>query len=230
MRAHPCWVTLAAVPHVLPPLPYPYDALEPTIDQLTMRIHHDRHHAGYVEGLNAALDGSEWADRGLEDLLADLSGMPEAKRVAVRTNGGGHANHSVFWEIMAPNAGTDPTGPLRDAIDATFESVRGLKRQVSAAGNGRVGSGWAWLVYDGAGLAVTSTANEDSPLMSGQLPLLGVDVWEHAFYLRHQNRRSDYLEAWWCAVDWGRVAQRYATARAGGQDGKRFELGQEGRA
>jgi len=193
-----------------------------------MRLHHDRHHAGYVEGLNATLDGSEWGDCELKELLADLALMPEDKRLAVRTNGGGHANHSVFWQIMAPDGGSDPTGPLRDAIDATFESVRGLKRQVSAAANGRVGSGWAWLVYDGAGLAVISTAGEDSPLMSGQLPLLGVDVWEHAYYLKHQNRRSDYLEAWWCVVDWRRVAQRYATATGQSQDGKRFESGQEG--
>jgi superoxide dismutase, Fe-Mn family len=200
------------MPHVLPPLPYPYDALEPTIDELTMRIHHERHHARYVEGLNAALDGTDWADRELEELLADLALMPEDKRVAVRVNGGGHANHSVFWESMAPNGGCDPTGPLRDAIEATFGSVRELKRQVGAAGNARVGSGWAWLVYDGAGLAITSTANQDSPLMHGQLPLLGVDLWEHAYYLKRQNRRSDYLEAWWYVVDWHRVAERYATA------------------
>src|SRR3954468_14085648 len=228
MRARPGRVTLAVMPHVLPPLPYSYDALEPTIDQLTMRIHHDRHHARYVEALNAALDGSEWADRSLEELLADLALLPEDKRVAVRTNGGAHANHSAFWEIMAPDGGSDPTGPLRDAIDATFGSVRELKREVSAVGNGLLGSGWAWLVYDGAGLAVTSTANQDSPLMSGQLPLLGVDVWEHAYYLKHQNHRSDYLEAWWYVVDWRRVAQRYSTATGQSQDGKRYAPGQEG--
>jgi Fe-Mn family superoxide dismutase len=193
-----------------------------------MRIHHGRHHASYVDGLNAALEGSEWADRALEELLADLALMPEDQRAAVRTNGAGHANHSLFWETMTPDGGAAPTGLLRDAIDATFQSVRELKRQISAAGNARVGSGWAWLVYDGAGLAVTSTANQDSPLMNGQLPLLGVDVWEHAYYLKHQNHRSDYLEAWWYVVDWRRVAQRYATATGQSQDGKRFEPGQEG--
>jgi Fe-Mn family superoxide dismutase len=228
MRWLPGRATLGAMPYPLPPLPYPYDALEPTIDELTMRIHHDRHHAAYVDGLNAALDGTEWAGHEPEELLAVLELMPEDKRAAVRTNGGGHANHSLFWDIMAPDGGADPVGPLRDAIDATFRSVRDLKRQISAAGNACVGSGWAWLVHDGAGLAVTSTANQDSPLMNGQLPLLGVDLWEHAYYLKRQNRRSDYLEAWWYVVDWRRVAERYATATGQSQNGKRFELGQEG--
>jgi superoxide dismutase, Fe-Mn family len=228
MRVLPVGATLGAVPYALPPLPYPYDALEPTIDELTMRIHHDRHHAAYVECLNAALDGSEWADREPEELLADLELMPEDKRAVVRTNGGGHANHSLFWEIMSPDGGADPAGPLRDAIDATFGSVRELKRAISAAANARVGSGWAWLVYDGTGLAVSSTANQDSPLMYGQLPLLGVDLWEHAYYLKRQNRRSDYLEAWWYVVDWRRVAQRYVAATGQSQNGKRCEPRQGG--
>jgi Fe-Mn family superoxide dismutase len=200
------------MPHVLPPLPYPYDALAPTIDELTMRIHHDKHHGSYVASLNAALEGTEWADRRLERLLGDVDLLPEDKRAAVRNDGGGHANHTLFWEVMAPDGGAGPAGALGDAIEATFKSVRELKRQLSAAGAARLGSGWAWLVYDGDGLAVTSTPNQDSPLMNGQTPLLGVDVWEHAYYLKYQNRRADYLEAWWNVVDWHCVAERYGTA------------------
>jgi len=200
------------MPHALPPLPYPYDALEPTIDELTMRLHHDKHHARYVAGLNAALEGTAWADRPVEDVLGDLEALPEDKRTLVRDNGGGHLNHCLFWESMAPDDHGAPAGPLGVAIDVTFGSVRELERQVSAAGAGRLGSGWAWLVHDGVGLAVTSTANQDSPLMGGDTPLLGVDVWEHAYYLRYQHRRGDYLEAWWNVVDWQRVAARYATA------------------
>jgi Fe-Mn family superoxide dismutase len=200
------------MPYALPPLPYPYDALAPTIDELTMRIHHDKHHGSYVANLNAALEGTEWSDRQLEQLLADIDLLPEDKRTAVRNNGGGHANHTLFWEVMAPYGGADPTGPLGAAIEASFQSFRELKRQLSAAGGARCGSGWAWLIHDGAGLAVTSTPNHDSPLMSGHTPLLGVDVWEHAYYLKYQNRRRDYLEAWWNLVDWKRVAERYAAA------------------
>ena len=200
------------MPHALPPLPYPYDALEPTIDELTMRLHHDKHHEGYVAALNAALHGTPWAERPVEDVLCDLGSLPEDKRTLVRHNGGGHLNHSLFWESMAPDDHGAPAGPLGVAIDVTFGSVRELERQVSAAGAGRLGSGWAWLVHDGVGLAVTSTANQDSPLMGGDTPLLGVDVWEHAYYLRYQHRRGDYLEAWWNVVDWQRVAVRYATA------------------
>jgi Fe-Mn family superoxide dismutase len=213
------------VPLELPPLPYPYDALTPTIDELTMRIHHDRHHGSYVANLNAALEGSEWADRELGQLLAHLDLLPKDKRAAIRVNGAAHANHSLFWEIMTPDGGGDLDGPLLDAIDASFQSVDKLKRQLSAAASARVGSGWAWLVYDGTGLAVTSTANEDSPLMDGQLPLLGVDVWEHAYYLKHQNRRDDYLEAWWYVVDWRRVAERYAIATGQSQDPRRAAFG-----
>jgi len=206
------------MPHALPPLPYPYDALEPTIDELTMRLHHDKHHEGYVAALNAALHGTPWAERPVEDVLCDLGSLPEDKRTLVRNNGGGHLNHSLFWASMAPDFRGLPAGPLGDAIDVTFGSVRELRRQVSDAGMGRFGSGWAWLVHDGAGLAVTSTANQDSPLMRGVTPLLGVDVWEHAYYLRYQHRRADYLEAWWNVVDWQQVAARYATATSRNPD------------
>src|SRR3954467_5143228 len=171
------------MPLALPPLPYPYGALEPTIDELTMRIHHDQHHGGYVAGLNAALEGTTWADRPVDELLGDLDALPEDKRRLVRNNGGGHLNHGLFWESMAPVYHGLPAGPLAEAIEGTFGSVRELKRQVSAAGAARFGSGLAWLVHDGAGLAVTSTANQDSPLTRGHTPLLGVDVWEHAYYL-----------------------------------------------
>jgi len=198
------------MPHSLPPLPYSYDALAPTIDELTMRLHHGKHHAGYVAKLNAALDGTSWADRPVEALLADLAALPEPLRVAVRDNGGGHANHTLYWETMAPDGGGDPAGPLRDAIEAAFGSVSELREQLNAAGAGRFGCGWAWLVHDGDGLAVASTANQDSPLMNGGTPLLGIDVWEHAYYLKHQNRRADYLEGWWNVVRWERVAERYA--------------------
>jgi Fe-Mn family superoxide dismutase len=204
------------MPHALPPLPYPYGALEPTVDELTMRIHHDKHHGGYLAGLNAALEGTGWADRPVEDLLGHLEALPEAKRALVRTNGGGHLNHSLFWQSMAPDDHGRPAGPLADAIESAFGSVRELKRQLTVAGTARVGSGWAWLVHDGAGLAVSSTADEESPLMYGQTPLLGVDVWEHAYYLRHQDRRADYIEAWWNVVDWQWVAARYAAATRGG--------------
>ena len=207
------------MPHALPPLPYPYDALEPTIDELTMRLHHDKHHEGYVAALNAALHGTPWAERPVEDVLCDLGSLPEDKRTLVRNNGGGHLNHSLFWASMAPDFRGLPAGPLGDAIDVTFGSVRELRRQVSDAGMGRFGSGWAWLVHDGAGLAVTSTANQDSPLMRGVTPLLGVDVWEHAYYLRYQHRRADYLEAWWNVVDWQRVAARYTTAASANAGG-----------
>jgi Fe-Mn family superoxide dismutase len=200
------------MPHELPPLPYAYDALEPTIDELTMRIHHDRHHGTYVANLNAAVEGTEWADAEPEQLLVALGELPEGMREAVRNNGGGHSNHSLFWESMAPDGGGGPPDVLAAALEAAFESVSELKRRMSAAGLARFGSGWAWLVHDGSGLAVTSTPNQDSPLTNGHTPLLGVDVWEHAYYLKYQNRRADYLEAWWNVVDWWRVAERYAAA------------------
>jgi Fe-Mn family superoxide dismutase len=196
--------------YAVPPLPYSYDDLAPTIDELTMRIHHGRHHAAYVAKLNSALEGTDCADRPAEELLADLSQVPPAKRATVRENAGGHVNHSLFWEVMSPSGGGQPAGALRDAIEAAFESVANLVRQVSEAGIGRFGSGWTWLVHDGTGLSVISTENQDCPLMNGQRPLLGIDVWEHAYYLKHQNRRADYLEAWWNVVDWEVVAERHA--------------------
>jgi superoxide dismutase, Fe-Mn family len=198
----------------LPDLPYAYDALEPTIDEQTMRIHHDKHHAAYVTNLNAALEGTEWADAPLEQLLDGLDLIPEAKRAAVRNNGGGHANHTLFWETMSPNGGGDPSGDLADAINATFESVDALKAALNDAGVKRFGSGWSWLIHDGTGLAVVSTPNQDSPLMDAHTPLLGIDVWEHAYYLHYQNRRPDYLAAWWNVVNWDAVAERYAKASA----------------
>jgi superoxide dismutase, Fe-Mn family len=198
----------------LPDLPYLYEDLEPVIDAETMRIHHDRHHAAYVANLNAALEGTEWADLPVGQLLARLDELPEAKRGAVRNNGGGHANHSLFWEIMSPEGGGHPEGDLAAAIDQTFGSVGDLKRLVNDAGAKRFGSGWAWLVHDGAGLVVTSTPNQDSPLMEALVPLLGIDVWEHAYYLQYQNRRPEYLEGWWNIVNWHAVGERYDSAAA----------------
>ena len=197
--------------YTVPPLPYDYAALEPTIDEMTMRIHHDKHHAAYVNNLNAALkDQPALAAKSVEDLIADLNAVPEAIRTAVRNNGGGHANHTLFWEIMTPGGSKQPTGPLGDAIKAAFGDLDSLKKQVNEAGAKRFGSGWAWLVRDGSrALSVISTANQDSPLMEGKTPLLGVDVWEHAYYLKYQNRRPDYLAAWWDVVNWDEVAKRF---------------------
>jgi len=203
------------MPYELPKLPYDYDALEPTIDDATMHLHHDKHHATYVSNLNAALQGSEWDGRPLEQVLANIDLIPEEKRAAVRNNGGGHANHSLFWEIMSPEGGGAPTGDLAQAIDDTFEGLDPLKAQLIDAGVKRFGSGWAWLIHDGTGLAVVSTPNQDSPLMTTDTPLLGIDVWEHAYYLRYQNRRPEYLEAWWNVVHWPAVAERYQAAVTG---------------
>jgi len=197
----------------VPPLPYDFDALEPHIDAKTMEIHHDRHHAAYVTNLNAALDGTEWMDRPIDAVLSNLEIIPEDKRTAVRNNGGGHANHTLFWEIMGPSGGGEPTGALGDAIQSTFGAFDVLKQQVNDAGVKRFGSGWTWLVWDGTGLAVMSTPNQDSPVMEGSMPLLGIDVWEHAYYLLYQNRRPDYLEAWWNVVNWEAVAARFDAAR-----------------
>jgi superoxide dismutase, Fe-Mn family len=201
------------VPYELPELPYPYDALEPTIDEQTMRIHHDKHHQAYVDNLNKALDGTEWDGRPLEQVLANLSSLPEDKQAAVRNNGGGHANHSLFWQIMKPGGGGDPSGALERAVADTFGDADQLKAAVNDGGVKRFGSGWTWLVWDGTGLAVYSTANQDSPLMQSDVPLLGIDVWEHAYYLRYQNRRPDYLGSWWDVVDWDEVGRRYEGAR-----------------
>jgi superoxide dismutase, Fe-Mn family len=197
----------------LPDLPYDYSALEPHIDEQTMRIHHDKHHQAYVDNANKALDGTEWADSSVESVLASLDALPEDIRTAVRNNAGGHANHTLFWEIMGPNGGGAPSGELAAAIDDVFGGLDALKEQVNDAGVKRFGSGWTWLVWDGTGLAVRSTANQDSPISESQVPLLGIDVWEHAYYLRYQNRRPDYLAAWWNVVDWEAVGARFAEAR-----------------
>src|SRR5438067_1866874 len=200
--------------YTVPPLPYDYDALEPHIDEQTMRIHHDKHHAAYVTNANAALEGTEWADRPVEQVLVELDLLPEDKQTAVRNNAGGHANHALFWEIMSPDGGGAPTGELAAAIDDVFDSIDNLKQQLNDAGVKRFGSGWSWLVWDGTGLAVYSTPNQDSPILKSydDVPLLGIDVWEHAYYLQYQNRRPDYLAAWWNVVNWNAVAQRYEAA------------------
>ena len=198
----------------VPDLAYPFDALEPHIDARTMEIHHDKHHAAYVTNLNAALEGTEWMDRPIEAVLANLEIIPDDKRAAVRNNGGGHANHTLFWEIMGPDGGGEPTGDLAAAIADTFGSVDDLKAQVNDAGVKRFGSGWSWLVWDGTGLAVLSTPNQDSPVMESKVPLLGIDVWEHAYYLNYQNRRPDYLAAWWNVVDWNAVGAKFDAARS----------------
>jgi superoxide dismutase, Fe-Mn family len=200
--------------YAVPDLAYPFDALEPHIDARTMEIHHDKHHAAYVTNLNAALEGTEWMDRPIGAVLAGLEILPEDKRTAVRNNGGGHANHTLFWEIMGPGGGGEPSGDLAAAISDTFGSVDELKTQVNDAGVKRFGSGWSWLVWDGTGLAVLSTPNQDSPVMEGKTPLLGVDVWEHAYYLNYQNRRPDYLAAWWNVVNWEAVAGKFDAARS----------------
>jgi Fe-Mn family superoxide dismutase len=197
----------------VPPLPYAFDALEPHIDARTMEIHHDKHHAAYVTNLNAALEGTEWMDRPIESVLANLEILPDDKRTAVRNNGGGHANHTLYWEIMGPNGGGVPSGALAEAIASTFGSVDELKKLVNDAGVKRFGSGWSWLVWDGTGLAVYSTPNQDSPVMEADVPLLGIDVWEHAYYLNYQNRRPDYLEAWWNVVNWEAVASKFEAAQ-----------------
>ncbi len=201
--------------HELPPLPYDYGALEPHIDEQTMRIHHGKHHAGYVSKLNTALENQpKLADLSLETLLRQLSDVPEAIRTAVRNNGGGHANHTLFWSIMGPNGGGEPSGDLAAEIEAEFGSFANFSVQFSAAAAGRFGSGWAWLSVDASGkLLVESTPNQDSPLMEGRTPILGIDVWEHAYYLKYQNRRPDYIEAWWNTVDWNAVAERFALVK-----------------
>jgi len=201
------------MPHELPPLPYDYDALEPTIDGATMRIHHGKHHQAYVDNLNKALDGTEWAERPVEEVIASLDAIPEETRAAVRNNGGGHANHTLFWLIMKPKGGGDPSGALESAIRSAFGDVDQLKAQINDAGVKRFGSGWTWLVSDGGSLSVVSTPNQDSPVMDGKTPLLGIDVWEHAYYLKYQNRRPDYLAAWWDVVNWDEVSRRYDAAR-----------------
>ena len=202
------------MPYELPSLPYAYDALEPTIDAQTMQIHHGKHHQAYVDNLNKALEGTEWDGRPIEDVLGVLDALPEDKQGPVRNNGGGHANHSLFWQIMKPGGGGDPSGTLADAIADTFGDVGQLRAALNDGGVKRFGSGWSWLVWDGTGLAVYSTPNQDSPWLQDDVPLLGIDVWEHAYYLNYQNRRPDYLNAWWDVVNWDEVARRYDEARA----------------
>jgi superoxide dismutase, Fe-Mn family len=200
------------MPFELPPLPYDYAALEPHIDEQTMRLHHDKHHQAYVDNANKALAGTEWDDNSVESTLAGLDAMPEEIRTIVRNNAGGHANHTLFWEIMSPDGGGEPEGDLKAAIDDTFGSVDELKTMVNDGGVKRFGSGWTWLVHDGTGLAVYSTPNQDSPLMQSDEPLLGIDVWEHAYYLAYQNRRPEYLEIWWNVVNWTEVERRFEGA------------------
>jgi superoxide dismutase, Fe-Mn family len=197
--------------HQLPPLPYAYEALEPTIDTTTMQIHHDKHHAAYTTNLNNALAGTEFEAMPVTDLLAKLDSVPETIRTVVRNNGGGYVNHNLFWEIMGPDAGGAPAGALAAAIAQAFGSFDEFKAKFSAAATGRFGSGWAWLVVKPNGsLEVYSTANQDSPLMQGDAPILGLDVWEHAYYLKYQNRRPEYVTTWWNVVNWNAVAEKYA--------------------
>ena len=203
------------MPFTVPPLPYAFDALEPHIDAKTMEIHHDKHHAAYVTNLNKALESApDLAGKTVEELLANNCAIvPENIRGAVRNNGGGHLNHSMFWTIMGPGAGGEPKGNLGSAISSTFGSFATFKEKLVAAGVGRFGSGWAWLVKDGAKLDIISTANQDSPLMEGKFPVMGVDVWEHAYYLKYQNRRPDYLAAWWNVVNWQEVDKRFQAGK-----------------
>ena len=198
----------------VPPLPYDYGALEPHIDEQTMRLHHDKHHQAYVDNANKALEGTALADKPVEHVLTNLEVLPEDKQTLVKNNAGGHSNHSMFWEIMSPDGGGEPSGPLADAINDLWGSVADLKQLVNETGVKRFGSGWTWLVHDGTGLAVYSTANQDSPILSDDFPLLGNDVWEHAYYLKDQNRRPDYLEAWWNVLNWDAVSARYEQALA----------------
>jgi superoxide dismutase, Fe-Mn family len=200
------------MPFEVPPLPYEYAALEPHIDEQTMRVHHDKHHQAYVDNANKALEGTEWAERPVEEVLQSLDHLPEDIRTAVRNNAGGHANHSLFWELMSPNGGGEPQGELANTITGAFGSLDALIEQVNDAGVKRFGSGWTWLVVDGGTLAVTSTPNQDTPLSEGKTPILGIDVWEHAYYLKYQNRRPDYLTAWWNVINWEEVARRYETS------------------
>jgi Fe-Mn family superoxide dismutase len=199
--------------HDLPNLPYGYDALEPHIDARTMEIHHSKHHAGYVAKLNGALEKHpDLQGKSVEELIADLDSVPKGIRTAVRNNGGGHANHSLFWAVMGPNGGGAPGGNLGDALSSAFGDFDTFKQQFSDAAATRFGSGWAWLVVDGGKLAVTSTPNQDTPLMDGTTPILGLDVWEHAYYLKYQNRRPDYVAAWWNVINWDEVAKRFDQA------------------
>jgi Fe-Mn family superoxide dismutase len=196
----------------VPDLPYDYDALEPHIDEATMKVHHDKHHQAYVDKANAALEGTDWADKDVEEILKSLSDLPEDKQKPVRNNGGGHYNHSLFWQMMSPDGGGEPEGDLATAITDAFGGFESFQGEFKDAGVNQFGSGWSWLVHDGSGLAVVSTANQDSPVSDGKTPLLGCDVWEHAYYLKYQNKRPDYIDAFWNVVNWDFVAQRFADA------------------
>ncbi len=198
------------MPYEVPPLPYDKAALEPHIDTQTMELHHDKHHQAYVDKLNGALEGTEHDGKPIAEIIANLDAIPDDKRTVVRNNGGGHLNHSLFWESMSPDGGGEPSGPLADAIAQAFGSFDAFKEQFEAAGVGQFGSGWAWLVVQDGALAITSTPNQDNPISAGATPLLGNDVWEHAYYLKYQNRRPEYLEAWWNTVSWDKVAERHS--------------------
>ena len=199
--------------YTLPSLPYAYDALEPHIDARTMEIHHTKHHQAYINKVNDAIAGTEWESKAVEELVASLDQVPESIRTAVRNHGGGHANHSLFWTIMKPDGGGTPSGELASAIDAAFGSFDDFRKQFSTAAATRFGSGWAWLTVDGGKLIVESTANQDSPLSAGRTPILGIDVWEHAYYLKYQNRRPEYIDAFWNVINWDEVARRFSEAR-----------------
>ena len=201
--------------HSLPPLPYAFDALEPHIDAKTMEIHHGKHHQAYVNNLNAALEKApELQNKSLDDLLKNLNSVPEAVRTAVRNNGGGHWNHTMFWQIMGPGAGGTPSGAIGDAITKSFGGFDKFKEQLNAAATSRFGSGWAWLIVErGGGLKIESTPNQDNPLMDGKTAIMGIDVWEHAYYLKYQNRRPDYLAAWWNVANWKEIGKRFEAAR-----------------
>jgi Fe-Mn family superoxide dismutase len=196
----------------VPDLPYDYNALEPHIDEATMKVHHDKHHQAYVDKANAALEGTEWADKDVEEVLKNLSSLPDDKQKPVRNNGGGHYNHSLFWQMMSPDGGGEPDGDLAAAIEEKFGGFDDFKSEFKDAGVNQFGSGWSWLVHDGSGLAVVSTANQDSPVSDRKTPLLGCDVWEHAYYLKYQNKRPDYIDAWWNVVNWDFVAERFSSA------------------
>ena len=196
--------------YTVPPLAYDYAALEPTIDEQTMHLHHDKHHQAYVDKANGALEGTQWADKPIAEVIANLDALPDDKRGVVRNNGGGHLNHSLFWESMSPDGGGEPAGEIADAINDAFGSFDAFKEQFEAAGVNQFGSGWAWLVLDGGALKVTSSANQDNPITGGATPLVGNDVWEHAYYLKYNNRRPEYLKSWWNVVDWDEVGRRFA--------------------
>ena len=196
----------------VPPLPYAYDALEPHIDKATMEFHHDKHHQAYVDKLNEAVAGTSLEDAPIEGVLRDLSRVPDDKRTAVKNNGGGHYNHTLFWESMSPDGGGEPDGALADAIAQTFGSFSDFKAKLKATGVAQFGSGWGWLIHDGSGLAIVGSANQDNPISDGKTPLLGVDVWEHSYYLKYQNRRPDYIDAFWNVVNWPKVAELFSAA------------------